>query len=286
MKATYESRIRRVRRHIFDNPAGDLSLDALAEVAAMSRFHWHRVFRGMTGETCAQAVRRIRAHRAACWLVQTDWPIETIATRAGYDNIQSFARTFKTQFGMTPSAFRRAGRPDPLNPDFPEGDPTMYPVETRPTEDPIQIAALPHTGPYIEIGRSFAQVSTVFSARGFWPQAQGMIGLYYDDPDSTPEAELRAHAGIIVPEDFAVPDALEEIRVPSQRYAVATYTGPYAGLKQCYDWFFGTWLPASGEEAAEAPCMELYMNSPQDTAPPDLVTKIFMPLQPVAVTAS
>ncbi|WP_418594877.1 AraC family transcriptional regulator [Ponticoccus sp. (in: a-proteobacteria)] len=285
MTASYETRIRRVRQYIFDNPDGDLSLDALADVAAMSRFHWHRVFHGMTGETCAQAVRRIRAHRAACWLVQTDWPLETIAARAGYDNAQSFARTFKAQFAMTPAAFRKAGGPDPLDPDFIKGDPAMYPVEIRPAEEPIRIAALPHSGPYIEIGGSFEQVSTVFTARGLWPQGRGMIGLYYDDPDSVPEADLRSHAGIIVPEDFAMPEGLEEIRVPAQRYAVATYTGPYAGLKGCYDWFFGSWLPASGEEAAEAPCMELYMNSPQETAPQDLVTKIFMPLQPASVTA-
>lgn len=54
----YEERILRVQEYIYQNPSGDLSLDRLADVAAMSRFHWHRVYRAMTGETCAQAVRR------------------------------------------------------------------------------------------------------------------------------------------------------------------------------------------------------------------------------------
>nr|MCU0854535.1 AraC family transcriptional regulator [Paracoccaceae bacterium] len=49
----YEDRLLRVLDHIAENPAGDLSLDALADVAAMSRFHWHRVFHAMTGETAA-----------------------------------------------------------------------------------------------------------------------------------------------------------------------------------------------------------------------------------------
>jgi len=83
MTSDYENRIRRVIRHISDNPAGDLSLDALADVAAMSRFHWHRVFRAMTGETCAEAVRRLRMHRAATWIVETDQPIEGIASCCG-----------------------------------------------------------------------------------------------------------------------------------------------------------------------------------------------------------
>lgn len=66
---SYENRIRRVLTHSHDHPDGDLSLDALADVAAMSRFHWHRLYHGMTGETCAQTVRRVRLHRGACWLV-------------------------------------------------------------------------------------------------------------------------------------------------------------------------------------------------------------------------
>ena len=85
----------RVWRHIHDNPAGDLSLDQLADVAAMSRFHWHRVFHAMTGETCAQAVRRLRLYRAARWLIHKDWPVAEVAARAGYPNVNSFTRAFR-----------------------------------------------------------------------------------------------------------------------------------------------------------------------------------------------
>ena len=73
-----ETRVLRVLAYIHDNPAGNLSLDRLADVAAMSRFHWHRVFRAMTGETCAQAVRRTRLHIAAIDLVNTVKPVAQI----------------------------------------------------------------------------------------------------------------------------------------------------------------------------------------------------------------
>ena len=91
---TYEQRVLRVLQYIHDNPAGDLSLDALSEIAMMSRFHWHRVFVGMTGETCAQAVRRTRLHLAATWLSNSDLPVADVAARAGYPNLQSFTRIF------------------------------------------------------------------------------------------------------------------------------------------------------------------------------------------------
>ena len=93
-QAEYEERLLRVLAHIHDHLDGDLSLDALADVACMSRFHWHRVFRAMTGETLADVVRRIRLSRAANALVREDRPIEEIAARYGYSGPAGFSRAF------------------------------------------------------------------------------------------------------------------------------------------------------------------------------------------------
>ena len=112
MASAYEKRILRVLDYIHANPAGDLSLDALADVAAMSRFHWHRVFHGMTGETLACAVRRIRLHRSACWLVQTEKPIAEIANMAGFGNVQTYTRVFSASLQPFPCSFSQTGRID------------------------------------------------------------------------------------------------------------------------------------------------------------------------------
>lgn len=274
----YEARLRRVIQYIFDNPAGDLSLDMLAEVAAMSRFHWHRVHHAMTGETCAQAVRRIRAHRAACWLVQTDWPLTEVARKAGYDNPQSFARAFRGQYGMTPAAFRTAGTPDPQSLTLRQGEPDMYPFEIRETPS-LRLAALPHRGAYPEIGRAFGQVAAVFTAQGLWPQACGMVGVYYDSPADVPEAELRSHAGIVVGADLSLPSDLQEVLLPGGRHGVLTLTGPYSGLAAAWDHLYRTALPNSGAEPADRPAFEVYLNDPSDCAPADLVTEIHVPLK-------
>ena len=51
----------------------ELDLDRLADVAAMSRWHWHRVYAGMRGETVAATVRRLRLRvRGACGLLLLD----------------------------------------------------------------------------------------------------------------------------------------------------------------------------------------------------------------------
>ncbi len=62
-------------------------------------------------------------------------------------------------------------------------------------------------------------------------------------------------------------------------YAVLRHKGPYADMKAAYDWFYGQWLPQSGREPANAPPVEEYLNSPQDTPPMELLTDIYLPLK-------
>lgn len=274
----YERRLLRVLDHIHDNPAGDLSLDALADVAAMSRFHWHRVFHAMTGETCAEAVRRIRLHRAACWLVQTDWPVAEVARKAGYAGTQSFSRAFSLAYGQSPASFRTRGDLISPLPRKPKGEYPMFPV-TIETREPMRLAAMTHTGPYLEIGSAFERVGALFTSRELWPQARGMAGLYHDAPGSKPDAELRSEAGVIIGEEMEVTDPMHETRVPGGRYAVLHFKGPYAGLQAAYEYLYGSWLPESGEEPEDSPPVEVYLNNPADTAPDDLLTEICVPLK-------
>lgn len=276
MATRYEDRLHRVLGYIHDNPAGDLSLDALADVAAMSRFHWHRVYHGMTGETCAQTVRRVRLHRAACWLVQTDWPVGEIAARVGYDSTQALSYAFGRDFGLSPSAFRKRGAlvaPLTLKD---RKDHDMFDVEMRDVPA-VRLAALAHKGPYLEVGRAFEQLGALMSARGLWGDVRGMSGVYYDDPNAVDAADLRSHAGVVWA-GADVPEGLEEVGLPAGRAAVLTFKGPYSGLKAAYDHLFGVWLPGSGQEAADVPVSENYLNAPQDTAPDDLLTEIVLRL--------
>ncbi|MEL7114134.1 MAG: AraC family transcriptional regulator [Pseudomonadota bacterium] len=278
MATDYEKRLLRVIDYIHDNPAGDLSLDRLADVAAMSRFHWHRVFHAMTGETCAAAVRRIRTYRAAAWLVQTDWPIAKVAKRAGYPNAQSFHRVFTDGFGLTPGAFRKRGELPPRWGSQKQGLYPVYPIEIN--EQPARrLAAIPHRGAYTEIGKCFEQLGAMFTSRALWPHAQGMVGVYYDDPDAVAEADLQSQAGVVVDEAAPMDAPLEEVRLPEGRYAVMHYKGPYSGLAAAYRHLYGAWLPQSGEELGDHPPIEVYLNAPTEVAPEDLLTDVCVPLK-------
>ena len=275
---SYEKRLLRVLDHIHDNPAGDLSLDALADVAAMSRFHWHRVFHAMTGETAAQAVRRIRLQRAAAWLVQTDLPLGEIAARAGYGSHRSLARAFALQYGCSPAAFRKNGEMIAERLRTEKGETPVFPVEIT-DQPPRRLAAIPHAGPYPEIGGAFEKLSAIISARGLWPAVRGGVGVFYDDPAAVDAKALRSHAGFVLDEGVAMPAGLEEVRLAPGPAAVLHFKGPYAGLAAAYGYLYGTWLAQSGREPADASVYEVYLNGPSDVAPEELLTDIVVPLR-------
>jgi AraC family transcriptional regulator len=274
----YEKRLNRVLDYIHDNPAGDLSLDALADAAALSRLHFHRVFRGMTGETAASAVRRIRLHRASVALVQGNAAVAAIAQEVGYPNLASFSRAFSGAYQITPGAFRARGelRPFPLS--LVMKGPSMYPVTIR-QEPARRLAAVPHQGPYPEIGRAFDKLGATMGARGLFGSVGKMVGVYYDSPADVAPADLRSHAGFEAGPDMPIADPLQEVRLPAGRHAVLTFKGPYAGLQAAYDQLFCNWLPGSEETPADSPVFEIYLNTPMDTAPEDLVTEICLPLR-------
>lgn len=277
MTNTYETRLIRVLDYIHDNPAGDLSLDALADVAALSRFHFHRVFQAILGETAAQSVRRMRMHRASVALVQTDLSLAKIARLVGYPNLASFTRSFAESYGTPPAAFRAKGELRPLLPTFAIGEPLMHPVEIR-QEPTRRLGAMPHQGPYQEIGRAFEKLSAVVGARGLFAQAGQMIGVYYNDPDITPLADLNSHAGFVFPPTTTLDPPIATLTLPAGRHAVLLYKGPYTGLPKAYEQLFKNWLPSSGETPANAPAFEIYLNSPMDTEPEQLLTEICLPL--------
>ena len=277
MAVDYEKRMRRVIQYIYDNPTGDLSLDALADVAALSRFHWHRVFRAMTGETCTQAVKRVRMHLASIALVDTDRSVAEIAASVGYPQAASFSRAFSDIYRISPSAFRDKGQAQPNPIEFKSGDRSMYDVDIRDMPH-RKLAALSHKGPYPEIGRKFQELYAMIGARGLFPHIGPGVGLYYDDVSEKPAEELTSHAAVVL-NGIDAPEGAETVEISGGRSAVLTLNGPYTGLRAAWDHLYSGWLPASGEEFRHEAPYEVYLNDPTDTAPDDLITEIVVPLK-------
>ncbi len=277
-RGNYEERLDRVIAYIYDHLDEEIDLQKLADVACMSPYHWHRVYHAVKGETVTATVKRLRLHRSVGYLVYSDMSIEEIAQRSGYPNLQSFTRIFKAVYGMPPAQYRKNGSHTRFTNATPERTEAMYDIELKTVPD-MRAATIKHTGSYMEVGKAFESVFSWLVSNDLMKDTQRMVGIYYDDPSAVPEAELRSRAGAVLATKPALQPPLEYTDIKGGQYAVLRHKGPYAGISAAYDWFYGTWLTQSGREAADIPGFEDYLNNPQDTAPTDLLTDIYMPLK-------
>ena len=92
-----------VTDYIYAHLDEDLSLETLARVSGFSRYHWHRIYRAVRGETAAQTVRRLRLERAAAMLTETSWPVERIAWKPGSLAPKCSVEPFSAHIGRLPA---------------------------------------------------------------------------------------------------------------------------------------------------------------------------------------
>ncbi|MGA2877706.1 MAG: GyrI-like domain-containing protein [Bryobacteraceae bacterium] len=270
----YAERVQRVVDYLAEHLDEALDLEALARVACFSPYHFHRIYRALLGETVSDTVRRLRLHRAAIDLLDRDLSIERAARRAGYASQAAFTRAFRAEYGRPPARYLGARRVAQFDQ---EGNPSMYKVETI-TLPRIRVAAIHHRGDYQLTSKVFERLMTVAATTGLLTPDTRSIGVFYDDPASVPEVELRAAACITVPDHWAPSGELTEAHIEGGRYARIVHTGPYTELKTAYDWLYQTWLPNSTEEPCDLPCIEEYLNNPRQVPAKDLETAVMMPL--------
>src|SRR5579862_3360155 len=82
----------------------------MAELASFSRFHFHRVFKTVMGETPGELRRRLLLERACYKLANGKESVTEIAFEAAYESLEGFIRSFRRAYGVSPGAIRRERR--------------------------------------------------------------------------------------------------------------------------------------------------------------------------------
>ena len=284
----YYERIIRTLVYIQQHLDADLDLDQLASIANFSRFHFHRVFHGLVGESLQHHIRRLRLERAAQGLKHGSEPVVQIALQARFETHEAFTRAFKAMFDTSPSEYRAAHKPMPESlsgthfedvqgfhpPDY--GDSVQVELKEIP---PLRVIFLRHVGPYSDVGATWRRLMSWAGPRGLLGPGMKTIGIVHDDPAVTAADKIRYDACVVVTGPVAPQGEFGVLDLPGGRYAVATHRGPYEKLSETYQRIYGAWLPKSGYELVDTPAFEQYVNSPQTAKPEDLLTLIHVPVK-------
>jgi AraC family transcriptional regulator len=101
-------RLLRVLDYIEANLEGNLTLDELASIACLSRFHFARAFKAAVGQPPHRYVSAKRLERAKVLLMRGDRPLVDIALALNFSSQANFSRAFRQMTGRAPRQFRRA----------------------------------------------------------------------------------------------------------------------------------------------------------------------------------
>ncbi|MFK0668760.1 AraC family transcriptional regulator [Aeromonas salmonicida] len=269
----YRRRLIPVLRALEQDP--DLSIEALADRACLSLYHFHRVFTAVAGEAPGEMCRRLRMQRAAWQLCYTDASVTTIALGAGLASSQAFAKAFRRHYGCTPGAFRRDKRKDGhlLSKDGHASDLQLPYAEDHSSArsntmktiemDARTLAYIRVTGPY---GEGYDPVCGQLHQ---WAAARGLEGgewifIYHDNPEVTPPAQCRTDIGVTVPAGTVGAGEVEIQLIPAGCYAQSRY------LITDRSQYGPRWqehvgdIVAAGLAFGDGPCFELYHSVSND----------------------
>ncbi len=103
----HQIRINRVFDHIESNLDADLPLAIIADIAYFSPFHFHRIFKAITGETLNEYITRRRIEKAALELLHKNVAVSEAGLKYGFNDNSSFTRAFKKFYGVSPTEFKK-----------------------------------------------------------------------------------------------------------------------------------------------------------------------------------
>ncbi len=273
----YKKRVCLAMNFISKNIERDLTLEEIAEVAAFSVFHFHRIFKAVVGETVAGFTRRLRLELAANHLLsrQTE-DITTIAFACGFSSSQNFAKAFRQHFDMTPSEYRKSkignilsnsgnetslqvlynsniGNPD----DHKRSNVMNFEVREMPEQN---VAYIRKIGPYCK-----ETCEPAFNELLQWAGPRNLLGpgkmlaIYWDNPEVTPPEKCRFDTCVIVPEETLPEGQINIQTICGGNYAVFHFEIATDNFQQAWeDAFVG--LCESGYECGDKPCLEIYHN--------------------------
>lgn len=279
-RSEYEKAVNRVIDHINKHLYNTPGIKELSEIANMSEYHFHRVFKMIIGENIGEYINRIRLEHIAQNLSMTNLGIQEIAERTGYGTKHALSKAFKKHFGIAPSVYRR----QPQNT-------TLFFKKERETLDIIPeikhvdekkivyIRIIDWYGSPESYKKAWRELGKFAKQNQLIKPDTEFIGLSFDDPTITPPEKCRFYACFTVKDGIKPTGPFGIQSIPSGQYAVFLHHGSYRKLIDTYYYIYVIWLPHSGYRLCSSMSFEKYVNNLSQVKENELITEVYVPVK-------
>ncbi|PWI32500.1 AraC family transcriptional regulator [Vibrio albus] len=283
--AFHNQRIKRVCDFINGHLDQNITLEQLSDIAACSKYHFHRIFKSFMGLSAIQFVLLARMKRASFRLAfEPEQSITDIAYEAHFESPEAFSRAFTRIFGQSPSQFRNQPEWQSWHSKYEFNPPINGEriVEVKVVDfNEKEVALIEHRGSPRRVLDTAAKFISWRKTTGLSPvKTSETFGIPYSDPNDTADDEFRfdicgTHKGAVPDNGYGVKAGL----IPGGRCAVAQHKGSHDRIGDTVYYLYQQWLPESGEQLRDFPCFFQYLNFVHEVDEWELLTNVYLPLK-------
>jgi len=191
--------------YIYKHIDTNITLDELAKLNSVSKYHFHRIFKEETGEKLFERINSIRLQKAANLLISNSYStISEIREQSGYSSHSSFIKAFKNRFGFTPTQWKNGGfleySKKNISFDFCVNEDFLKLVPSIKVTPKRVCAYIRNKGYDLSVTKTW-QLLMAYSYEQNLKNAT-QFGIFYDNPVIIPYEECHYIAGIEVDSKF------------------------------------------------------------------------------------
>ena len=258
-----------------------IDLKKIADIANISEFHFHRIFKAYIGETVGIYISRLRLENAAQKLQITNLTLTEIAERTGYQSQYSLSKAFKKHFGLTPSAFKNIQTYFSSQYSNTEHEPlALHPnIVNIENKNLVYIRIIAKYGSELDYRNAWKKLWQYAKQKNIVSANIEFIGLSFDDPNITSHEQSRFYACISTDKLLKPEGEFGLQTIKNGKFAVFTHQGAYSGLNRLYQSIYMDWLPSTNKKLRHSMPFEKYLNNPDKEKEGDLLTEIYIPIK-------
>ncbi|WP_233164088.1 AraC family transcriptional regulator [Snuella sedimenti] len=297
-QADYKNRINRVFKYIDENLDSDLSLSTISEIAFFSAFHFHRVFKFITGETLKEYVTRRRIEKSASDLLHKNITATEIAHKYGFSDNTSYSRVFKKYFGVSPTEFKKQNpnRHSKIR-QLKSKNGQAYPdyekyiciinnlknwikmnakIEIKEMSK-MDLAYVLSIGPQ-NLESAYGELMQWAIPKGLMSDQTKMITIYHDSFKVTEASKVRMSASILLDKTIETKGEVGLTTIEKGKYIVGSFEIGLDEFEKSWTGLF-VWMNENGYKKADREPLEMYYNNFNDHPEKKAIVDFCIPIE-------